>query len=52
VKRIGGRTDVAPEARIGVVMLVDRLSIGGAERLAAKISMRLDFERYASTLCI
>lgn len=33
--------------------LVDRLiSIGGAERLAAEISTRLDPERYASTLCI
>jgi len=40
------------DGRIGVVTLVDRLSIGGAERLAAEISMRLDPERYASTLCI
>lgn len=41
-----------PDGRIGVVTLVDRLAIGGAERLAAEISMRLDPARYASTLCI
>ena len=41
-----------PDGRIGVVTLVDRLSIGGAERLAAEISMRLDTERFASTLCV
>ena len=32
--------------------LCDRLSHGGAERLAAEISMRLDPKRFSSTLCI
>jgi glycosyltransferase involved in cell wall biosynthesis len=41
-----------PDGRLGVVALVDCLVHGGAERLAADIALRLDPERFASTLCV
>lgn len=40
------------DGRLGVVALVDRLVQGGAERIAAEIAIRLDPERFASTLCV
>jgi glycosyltransferase involved in cell wall biosynthesis len=45
-------TTERPDGRIGVVTLCDRLSHGGAERLAAELAMRLDPDRFESTLCI
>ena len=41
-----------PDGRLGVVVLVDRLVHGGAERLAADLATRLDPERFATTLCV
>jgi glycosyltransferase involved in cell wall biosynthesis len=41
-----------PDRRLGVVVLVDRLVHGGAERLAADLATRLDAERFATTLCV
>jgi glycosyltransferase involved in cell wall biosynthesis len=41
-----------PDRRLGVVVLVDRLVHGGAERLAADLAARLDPERFATTLCV
>lgn len=40
------------DGRLGVVTVVDNLAHGGAERLAAEISTRLDPQRFASTLCV
>ena len=40
------------DRRLGVVVLVDRLVHGGAERLAADLAARLDSERFATTLCV
>ncbi len=41
-----------PDRRLGVVVLIDRLVHGGAERLAADLATRLDSERFATTLCV
>lgn len=41
-----------PDPRLGVVVLVERLVHGGAERLAADLATRLDSERFATTLCV
>lgn len=40
------------DGRIGVVTLIDALTLGGAELLAVEIAKRLDRERFASTLCV
>lgn len=40
------------DGRIGVVTLIDALTLGGAELLAVEIAKRLDPERFASTLCV
>lgn len=41
-----------PDRRLGVVVLVDRLVHGGAERLAEDLATQLDSERFATTLCV
>lgn len=41
-----------PDGRLGVVVLVDRLVHGGAERVAADLATHLDPERFATTLCV
>lgn len=40
------------DRRLGVVVLVDRLVHGGAERVAADLATGLDSERFATTLCV
>jgi glycosyltransferase involved in cell wall biosynthesis len=41
-----------PDGRLGVVVLVDRLVHGGAERVAADLATHLDPDRFATTLCV